>query len=180
MIKKIKTKARKTIEISDYKYGGKKVNVEKEKEHKDETISNKYVVAQLLPPEDKYKLQILWKEKQTESSACIWFGARYDNCVFINDIKNLVKGTDISNCTIDAYIEILEKELQTQNSGDGAEHNGKSFVLSSLYWKLESSLELRMRRIGSISSLRFRQNRGFEAEIEVYFAQDLSSLEVFI
>ncbi|GMP37853.1 hypothetical protein CsSME_00009354 [Camellia sinensis var. sinensis] len=63
MIKKIKTKARKTTEISDNEYGGKKVKVEKEKEHKDETISNKYAVAQLLPFEDKYKLQILWKEK---------------------------------------------------------------------------------------------------------------------
>ncbi|XP_028051453.1 uncharacterized protein LOC114256067 [Camellia sinensis] len=95
IIKNIKAKARKTIEVSDYEYRGKKVKVEKEKEYKDETISNKYAVAQLLPPEDKYKLQILWKEKQTESSACIWFGARYENCVFINDIKNLVKGTDI-------------------------------------------------------------------------------------
>ena len=63
MIKNIKAKARKTTEVSDYEYRGKKVKVEKEKEHKDETISNKYVVAQLLPSEDKYKLQILWKEK---------------------------------------------------------------------------------------------------------------------
>ncbi|KAI7988937.1 Homeobox-leucine zipper protein ATHB-8 [Camellia lanceoleosa] len=41
MIKKIKAKERKTTDISDYEYGGKKVKVEKEKEHKDETISNK-------------------------------------------------------------------------------------------------------------------------------------------
>ncbi|KAI8028886.1 Protein N-lysine methyltransferase METTL21A [Camellia lanceoleosa] len=66
MVIKIKAKARKTTEISDYKYGGKKVRVKKEKENKDETISNKYAVAQLLPLEDKYKLQILWKEKQTK------------------------------------------------------------------------------------------------------------------
>ncbi|GMP25693.1 hypothetical protein CsSME_00002434 [Camellia sinensis var. sinensis] len=104
------------------KYRGKKVRVEKEKKNKDETISNKYAVAQFLPPKDKYKLQILWKKK------------KYDNCVFIKDIKNLVKGNDISSCTIDAYVEILEKEPQAQHSGDGAEHNGKSFVLSSLYW----------------------------------------------
>ncbi|XP_028077920.1 uncharacterized protein LOC114279839 [Camellia sinensis] len=135
MIKNIKAKARKTTEVSDYEYRGKKVKVEKEKEHKDETISNKYAMAQLLPPEDKYKLQILWKEKQTESSACIWFGTRYENCVFFNDIKNLVKGTDISSCTIDAYAEILQREPQAQNSSDGAEHNGKSFILSSLYWQ---------------------------------------------
>ncbi|XP_028082207.1 uncharacterized protein LOC114283544 [Camellia sinensis] len=45
MIKNIKAKARKTTEVSDYEYRGKKVKVEKEKEHKDETISNKYVVA---------------------------------------------------------------------------------------------------------------------------------------
>ena len=67
MIIKIKAKARKTTEMSDYEYKGKKVKVEKEKEQKDETISNKYVVALLLPLEDKYKLQILCKEKQTES-----------------------------------------------------------------------------------------------------------------
>ncbi|XP_028077595.1 rRNA-processing protein EBP2-like [Camellia sinensis] len=107
MIKNIKAKARKTTEVSDYEYRGKKVRVEKEKEHKDETISN---------------------------NACIWFGARYENCVFINDIKNLVKGIDISSYTIDAYAEILQREPQAQNSGDGAEHNGKSFILSSLYW----------------------------------------------
>ncbi|KAI8027513.1 hypothetical protein LOK49_LG02G04074 [Camellia lanceoleosa] len=101
MIKKIKAKTRKTTEISDYEHGGNKVKVEKGKEHKDETISNKYAVAQLLALEDKYKLQILWKEKQTES--------RYDNCVFINEITSLVKGNDISSCTIDTYAEILEK-----------------------------------------------------------------------
>ena len=67
MIKNIKAKARKTTEISDYAYGGKKFKIEKEKEHKDETISNKYVATQLLPSEDKYKLQILWKQKQSES-----------------------------------------------------------------------------------------------------------------
>ncbi|GMP68626.1 hypothetical protein CsSME_00028180 [Camellia sinensis var. sinensis] len=36
--------------------------------------------------------------------------------------------------TIDSYAEILERDPQAQNSGDGAEHNGKSFVLPSLHW----------------------------------------------
>ncbi|GMP43908.1 hypothetical protein CsSME_00013082 [Camellia sinensis var. sinensis] len=81
----------KTTEISDYEYGGKKFKIEKEKEHKDETISNKY---------------------------------------------------------------ILEKEPQAQNSSDGAEHNGKSFVLSSLYWdwdKLSKSLILTQTEVFSHS-----------------------------
>ncbi|CAL5408842.1 unnamed protein product [Camellia sinensis] len=77
MIKNIKAKARKTTEVSDYEYRGKKVKVEKEKEHKDETILNKYAV------------------------------------------------------TIDAYAEILQREPQAHNSSDGAEHNGKSFILST-------------------------------------------------
>ncbi|XP_028059340.1 SUN domain-containing protein 2-like [Camellia sinensis] len=70
--------------------------------------------------------QLVEEEVHDLTQQCLYmFGVRYDNCVFINDIKNL---------TIDAYAEILEKEPQAQNSGDGAEHNGKSFILSSLYW----------------------------------------------
>ncbi|KAI8003013.1 Signal peptide peptidase-like 3 [Camellia lanceoleosa] len=60
MIKKIKAKARKTTKRLDYECGGKKVKVEKEKEHKDETISNKYLVAAWVPAQHEWLWPRLW------------------------------------------------------------------------------------------------------------------------